>query len=123
MYDVRVTARRYDEAVSSLVIYQLGDCFAPLAMTKKMKKPFKETKVGKFLRGIVREIPFIGGIKDHVNSTDPADGGEKGKVDKTELTGQIVGALVVILPILNTLGLLPGWVIDIIQQILENIQF
>lgn len=87
------------------------------------KKPFKETKLGKFLRGIIREIPLVGGIKDHVNSADPADGGEKGKLDKTELGGQIVGAILVILPILHTLKVLPAWAIELIEKVLENITF
>jgi hypothetical protein len=33
-----------------------------------MKKPFKQTRLGKFLRGVVREIPLIGGLRDHVVS-------------------------------------------------------
>lgn len=85
------------------------------------KKPFKETKLGKFLRGIVREIPLVGGIKDHVQSIDPADGGEKGKLDKTELTGQLIAAAIVILPILKTFDLVPGWVIDLIHEALQHI--
>lgn len=87
------------------------------------KKPFKQTRLGKFLRGFLREVPLVGGLRDHASSTDPADGGEKGKLDRAELGGQVIGAALVILPILHTLGILPKWAIELIQSILENIQF
>jgi hypothetical protein len=87
-----------------------------------MKKPFKNTKLGKFLRGFVREVPLVGGLKDHAQSEDPRDGGEKGKLDKSELMGQLVAAGLVIVPILKTLDLLPAPIAELIEQILTHIQ-
>lgn len=87
------------------------------------KKPFKDTRFGKFLRGIVRDLPLIGGIKDHLESTDPADGGAKGKLDGATLSGQIVAVLLPALALAEYLGYLPPWLHDLIQTILDNIQF
>lgn len=87
------------------------------------KKPFKETWLGRLVRGFVRDLPLIGGIKDHLDSTDPADGGEKGKLDKVTLTGQIMAILLPALALAEYLGYLPPWIHDLIVKVIENIQF
>lgn len=88
-----------------------------------VKKPFKLTLIGKFLRGFLRDLPLIGGIRDHIASADPADGGQKGKIDGTVLTGQITAVLLALLALGETLGYLPPWLHDLIQEVIQNIQF
>ena len=78
----------------------------------KDKKPFWQTRIGKIVKGGVREIPFVGGTIDNVNSEDSG----KGKIDKDSLIGQIVVGGVVLLIILQSFG-----VISISSDLLQSL--
>lgn len=84
----------------------------------KPKKKFFDTAVGHFVKGIIRELPIVGGVLDHLK--DPQDKGP-GKIDKTTMAGQILAGGSVVTFILHSLGYIPAHVYDLVVAILAQV--
>ena len=71
-----------------------------------MKKPFKETKIGKFLTssiglGLIKMIPVVGPLANNVLNENNSSPGE---VDHKELASDVVQAAMMILVLIYLLG-------------------
>lgn len=86
---------------------------------KKMtqRKRFWQTKIGHFLKGIIREIPIVGGLVDHIK--DPEDNAP-GKIDKSTLAGQVLAGSSVLTFILHSLGYIPTHVYEVLVTLITQ---
>jgi hypothetical protein len=78
----------------------------------KIKKPFFQTRIGKAIKGALRELPIVGGAIDNINSPDSG----QGKLDKSTAVGQAIIGGVILLAALQGFG-----VINLPPELLQTI--
>jgi len=92
-----------------------GRTYEIMTETKKGAKLGKI--IGNVLKGALREIPVVGGVIGNIESPD----GGVGKIEKSQLAGQIIAGGFVAITVMYGLGWINTTAFELIVEVIKNV--